>query len=87
MAKYSPFIDLSRLIEYYGVTFDHLVPADDDSPEILQINAIEVEDDKGVYATAWRLFTVDPTEFHWEAGTRSAEMLPEETGGHKIAGE
>jgi hypothetical protein len=45
------------------VTFDHLVPADDTNPEVLQINIIEVEDDHGVYANTWLLFAVDPAEF------------------------
>ncbi|QKX53888.1 uncharacterized protein TRUGW13939_00968 [Talaromyces rugulosus] len=52
-----------ELIDYYGVTFDHLVPADDSNPEVLQINIIEVEDDNGVYANTWLLFAVDPGEF------------------------
>lgn len=37
-------------IDYYGVTFDHLVPADDPDPEVLVINIIELDDDGGVYA-------------------------------------
>ena len=53
----------TRLIDYYGVTFDHLVPDDDINPEVLQINIIETEDDNGVYANRWLLFKVDPTEF------------------------
>lgn len=52
-----------RLIDYYGVTFDHLVPADDINPEVLQINIIEIEDDNGVYANTWLSFAVDPAEF------------------------
>ncbi|KAI0903665.1 hypothetical protein F4823DRAFT_568462 [Ustulina deusta] len=36
--------------DYYGVTFDHLVPADDMDPEVLQINIIELETDEGPYA-------------------------------------
>lgn len=53
----------SRLIDYYGVTFDHLVPPDDLNPEMLQINIIEIEDDNGVYANTWLSFEVDPMEF------------------------
>ncbi|PNH69907.1 hypothetical protein VD0001_g7027 [Verticillium dahliae] len=34
-------------IDYYGVTFDHLVPADDPNPEVLQININEMDDDEG----------------------------------------
>ncbi|PNH26507.1 hypothetical protein BJF96_g10164 [Verticillium dahliae] len=37
-------------IDYYGVTFDHLVPADDPNPEVLQININEMDDDEGAYA-------------------------------------
>ncbi|KAL1868549.1 hypothetical protein VTK73DRAFT_3605 [Phialemonium thermophilum] len=37
-------------IDYYGVTFDHLVPADDPDPDVLQINIIEMDDDGGEYA-------------------------------------
>ncbi|CAG7942783.1 unnamed protein product [Penicillium nalgiovense] len=51
------------LIDYYGVTFDHLVPTDDIYPEVLQINIIEIEDDNGVYANTWLSFVVDPAEF------------------------
>jgi hypothetical protein len=58
-----PVANLTRLIDYYGVTFDHLVPADDTNPEVLQINIIEVEDDNGVYANTWLLFSVDLAEF------------------------
>ncbi|KAI3328053.1 hypothetical protein HD806DRAFT_484866 [Xylariaceae sp. AK1471] len=36
--------------DYYGVTFDHLVPADDLDPEVLQINIYELEIDEGPYA-------------------------------------
>lgn len=50
-------------IDYYGVTFDHLVPADDTDPEVLQINIIEIEDDNGVYANQYMDFAVDPVEF------------------------
>ncbi|OHF03067.1 hypothetical protein CORC01_01451 [Colletotrichum orchidophilum] len=34
-------------IDYYGVTFDHLVPVDDVDPEVLQINIIATDDDDG----------------------------------------
>ena len=60
--QFSPF-NLSRLIDYYGVTFDHLVLAEDINPEVLQINIIDIEDDNGVYANTWLSFAVDPTEF------------------------
>lgn len=51
------------MIDYYGVTFDHLVPADDSDPEVFQINIIEIEGDNGVYVNTWRLFAIDPVEF------------------------
>lgn len=51
------------MIDYYGVTFDHLVPADDTDPEVLQINIIEIEDDRGVYANMHNPFNIDPAEF------------------------
>ncbi|KAI0196530.1 hypothetical protein EV127DRAFT_416792 [Xylaria flabelliformis] len=50
-------------IDYYGVTFDHLVPPDDYDPEVLQINIIEIEDDNGVYANTYMPFHVDPAEY------------------------
>ncbi|EGX89987.1 hypothetical protein CCM_08241 [Cordyceps militaris CM01] len=34
-----------RHIDYYGVTFDHLVREDDADPEVLQINILEMDDD------------------------------------------
>lgn len=39
-----------RGFDYYGVTFDHLVPADDAYPEVLHINIIELETEEGLYA-------------------------------------
>lgn len=42
---YHPF----SYIDYYGVTFDHLVPGNDLNPEVLVINIIEVDND-GLYA-------------------------------------
>ncbi|TRX97235.1 hypothetical protein FHL15_002029 [Xylaria flabelliformis] len=50
-------------IDYYGVTFDHLVPPDDYDPEVLQINIIEIEDDNGVYANTYMPFHVDVAEY------------------------
>lgn len=65
-----PFPDsLSRNIDYYGVTFDHLVPADDPDPDVLQINIIEMETDDGpfangaAYANEGLLFAVDPADY------------------------
>ena len=45
------------------MTFDHLVPADDTNPEVLQINIIEIEDDNGAYANEHMPFAVDLAEF------------------------
>lgn len=55
---------LSSTIDYYGVTFDHLVSTDDDlDPEVLQINIIEMDDDEGAYANEHLPFPVDPAEY------------------------
>lgn len=54
---------MTRLLDCYGVTFDHLVPADDPNPRALQINIIEVEEDYGVYANTRLLSAVHPAEF------------------------
>ncbi|KAF5127162.1 hypothetical protein E5D57_008090 [Metarhizium anisopliae] len=53
----------SRVIDYYGVTFDHLVPADDPDPEVLQINIFEMDYDEGLYANTYLPFKVDPSEY------------------------
>ncbi|KAK8141396.1 hypothetical protein G3M48_000125, partial [Beauveria asiatica] len=37
-------------IDYYGVTFDHLVPRDCPDPEVLVINIIELDNNGGIYA-------------------------------------
>ncbi|KAI0473864.1 hypothetical protein GGR56DRAFT_649360 [Xylariaceae sp. FL0804] len=56
-------------IDYYGVTFDHLVPKDDPNPEVLVINIIEVDDGEGMYADGGQfanellLFPVNPTDY------------------------
>ncbi|OBT68141.1 hypothetical protein VE03_01613 [Pseudogymnoascus sp. 23342-1-I1] len=51
------------MIDYYGVTFDHLVPSDDTDPEVLQINIVEIEDDGGTYANKYNPFDIDPAEY------------------------
>ena len=51
------------MIDYYGVTFDHLVQGDDMNPEVLQINIVEIEDDAGVYATRYNKFAIDPADY------------------------
>lgn len=38
-----PLILLFREIDYYGITFDHLVPVDESEPDVLKINIIEME--------------------------------------------
>ena len=52
-----------RRIDYYGVTFDHLVPVDDQTPEVLQINMTEIEYDGGQYVDDVLRFTVNHTEY------------------------
>jgi hypothetical protein len=52
-----------RHIDYYGVTFDHLVPENDINPEVLQINIIEMDEDDGAYANEGLSFTVDAAEY------------------------
>ncbi|TLS25375.1 hypothetical protein PpBr36_06811 [Pyricularia pennisetigena] len=55
--------------DYYGVTFDHLVPADDTNPEVLHINIIELEAKEGLYANGLNYanenlsFKVDPLSY------------------------
>lgn len=57
-----------RDIDYYGVTFDHLVPTEDVDPDVLKINIIEMETDDGPfahgaeYANKYLLFPVDPAD-------------------------
>ena len=51
------------MIDYYGVTFDHLVPEDDTNPEVLQINIVEIEDDGGVYAKTYNEFVINPADY------------------------
>lgn len=52
-------------IDYYGVTFDHLVPpADDAFPEVLQINIIDMDEDDGEFANSGILpFHVDAAAY------------------------
>lgn len=58
-----------REIDYYGVTFDHLVPTEDVDPDVLQINIFEMEIDDGPfahgaeYANKYLLFPVDPADY------------------------
>ncbi|TQS32859.1 hypothetical protein Golomagni_06813 [Golovinomyces magnicellulatus] len=50
-------------IDYYGVTFDHFVPPDDQDPEVLQINITELDYDGGAYAESALPFKVGPAEY------------------------
>ncbi|KAI6080809.1 hypothetical protein F4821DRAFT_273574 [Hypoxylon rubiginosum] len=61
--EYLGWVHEKNEIDYYGVTFDHLVPADDYFPEVLQINILEMDEDEGEYANTYLLFTVDPAEY------------------------
>ncbi|KXH33291.1 hypothetical protein CSIM01_03205 [Colletotrichum simmondsii] len=54
---------LNSDFDYYGVTFDHLVPVDDADPEVLQLNIIEVESDHGKNANEYMRFPVDALEY------------------------
>lgn len=45
------------------MTFDHLVPADEPDPDVLQINIIEIGADGGVYANEHLPFPVNPAGF------------------------
>jgi hypothetical protein len=70
MAAYSTIRPLSRRplistsdIDYYAVTFDHLVSADGDNPETLALNIVEVDNDNGAYANQHLSFAVDPTDY------------------------
>ena len=51
------------MIDYYGVTFDHLVTTGDADPEVLQINIIEMNDDQGRYADEHLRFAVVMSEY------------------------
>jgi hypothetical protein len=53
-------------IDYYGVTFDHLVPADDPNPEVLAISIFEVDNDGGAFANQYLSFKVDPRDYTWK---------------------
>ncbi|KAM3470550.1 hypothetical protein MY8738_009703 [Beauveria namnaoensis] len=46
-------------IDYYGVTFDHLVSPDDPDPEVLVINIIELDSVGGIYSDGGDLASSD----------------------------
>lgn len=54
---------LSRQFDYYGVTFDHLVPADDTNPEVFQLNILETDHDDGEYANSGLQFRIDAEDY------------------------
>lgn len=47
VVTYFFFLQTGRIIDYYGVTFDHLVGEHETNPEVLQINIFEMDDDNG----------------------------------------
>jgi hypothetical protein len=51
------------IIDYYRVTFDHLVPIDDTDPEVLQINIFEIKDDGGIYTNESSCFKINPADY------------------------
>ncbi|KAF6820976.1 hypothetical protein CSOJ01_00411 [Colletotrichum sojae] len=55
--------DLASCIDYYGVTFDHNVPAGEENPEVLMINITDIEVDDGAYANQMLTFRVDPVDY------------------------
>jgi hypothetical protein len=50
-------------LDYYGVTFDHMIPVDDWGPEVLQINIIKVEDNDREYTNKFLPFPVNMAEY------------------------
>ena len=50
------------MINYYNVTFDHLVLIDNTNLENLQINIVII-DDEGVYARKDNIFNIDPADY------------------------
>ncbi|KAJ6016231.1 hypothetical protein N7540_010822 [Penicillium herquei] len=55
--------EATRELAFYGVTFDHLVPGHETSPNVLQISMLEIESDRGTYANTLLCHPVDPTEY------------------------
>jgi hypothetical protein len=43
--------------------FDHLVPANNYFPEVLQINICKIDEDKGEYTNTYLSFPVDSAEY------------------------
>lgn len=54
---------IHRDIDYYGITFDHLVPKDEYSPEVLMLNISDMDEDGGEYANGSLLKPVDPADY------------------------
>ncbi|KAL4916010.1 hypothetical protein BDW62DRAFT_212304 [Aspergillus aurantiobrunneus] len=61
--EYLGWIIFTEKIDYYGVTFDLLVPDKEKNPEVLQINIIGIQDDNGVYANTHGEVPVGPAEY------------------------
>ncbi|KAH9216995.1 hypothetical protein DL95DRAFT_113396 [Leptodontidium sp. 2 PMI_412] len=57
------WIRIQSMIGYYGITFDHLMPVDDADPEVLQINIMEIENDRGIYANKYSCLDIDPADY------------------------
>lgn len=53
----------NRYIDHYSTTFDHLVPPDDDEPEVIIIFICETEYDNASYAQARYPGVVDPLDY------------------------
>ncbi|KAF1992681.1 hypothetical protein P154DRAFT_452359, partial [Amniculicola lignicola CBS 123094] len=50
-------------INYYRVTFDYLILADNLNLEVLAISIIEVDNNGGTFANKYLLLLVDSTEY------------------------
>ncbi|OCK77497.1 hypothetical protein K432DRAFT_304084, partial [Lepidopterella palustris CBS 459.81] len=50
-------------INYYRVTFDYLIPANNLILEVLAISIIKVDNNRGTFTNKHLLFSVDPTEY------------------------
>ena len=69
-----------RDIDYYGVTFDHLVGESEEDPEVLALNLIEMDYDGGAFAKGSIALPYRPRGVQGQEGVSGAEVLPEEKG-------
>lgn len=53
----------NKYIDYYEFTFDHLVPSDDEDPEVMVITIYETEYDGAAFAQRYCPVTIDPSEY------------------------